>query len=205
MNVYIFQAALLCESCGKATADQLRESIKSLHPEFEEENESTFDSDYFPKGPYPDGGGEADTPQHCDHCHAFLENPLTADGVTYVQDALDNGTDGEGSKDVLAQWAEFYEMTPRYWFSTSSGWIELRLTLEDARSGSHQGRCDDDIEALRRVPYIKAQLDALDPVKLAADLSEYGAWEEAELADHDANLNRILWLACGDIRDSRKG
>jgi len=28
-------------------------------------------------GPYPDGGGEADAPQHCGGCGVFLENPLT--------------------------------------------------------------------------------------------------------------------------------
>jgi hypothetical protein len=29
-------------------------------------SESDYDSEDLPKGPYADGGGEADTPQHCD-------------------------------------------------------------------------------------------------------------------------------------------
>lgn len=30
-------------------------------------------------------------------------------------------------------------------------------------------------------------------------LRGYGAWDEEQLKDHDENLTRILWLACGDI------
>lgn len=84
-------------------------------------------------------------------------------------------------------------------FYSSSGRVELELTLEDAQSGSHQGRCDDDIVELRRVPYIAEQLSTLNPEALARELKGYGAWDETELADHDENLSRILWLACGGI------
>lgn len=79
--------------------------------------------------------------------------------------------------------------------------LELQLTADDAASGAHPGQCDDDITALRRVPYIAEQLAALDAASLSAELREYGAWDDAELADHDANLSRILWLACGNIVD----
>lgn len=92
-------------------------------------------------------------------------------------------------------------MNTKRWFSTSSGLIEFEMELEDARSGSHQGRCDEDIADLRRVPYIAATLDAIDPEILRRELKEYGAWDADELADHDANLNRILWIACGDITE----
>jgi large repetitive protein len=33
-------------------------------------------------------------------------------------------------------------------------------------------------------------------------LDEYGAWDDKELRDHAQNLQRILWLACGDIVDN---
>jgi hypothetical protein len=90
----------------------------------------------------------------------------------------------------------------KHWFSSSSGRIELELDLDDAKCGSHQGRCDDDVAELSRVPYIAKQLKAIDdPKLLAAELSEYGAWDNAELADHDQNLQRILWIACGNITD----
>ena len=87
------------------------------------------------------------------------------------------------------------------WFSSSSGRIELTMTLEQAQSGSHQGQCDDDVLALSKVPEIAAQLEAIEPKLLAAELKEYGAWDADELADHEQNIIRLLWLACGDITE----
>lgn len=49
------------------------------------QDESTYDSGEYPKGPYGDGGGESDSPQHCGACHEFLENSLTSDGAEYVR------------------------------------------------------------------------------------------------------------------------
>lgn len=104
MDVYIFQAALLCDTCGtlyKQGTDK---------PEHVDENdESSYDSDEWPKGPYPDGGGEADTPQHCDHCGVFLDNPLTPDGECYVEERFDNFVErDEGLFDVLREWRMAY-------------------------------------------------------------------------------------------------
>jgi hypothetical protein len=85
------------------------------------------------------------------------------------------------------------------WFSTGSGKIELEISREDAASGSHQGQCDNDIAALRTLPYIAEQLAKIDRKLLVGELKEYGAWTMRELVDHDQNLSRLLWLACGDI------
>jgi hypothetical protein len=87
------------------------------------------------------------------------------------------------------------------WFSTSSGRIEIEITLDQARTGYHQGQCDEDVLFLSREPEIASQLAAIDPALLAGELREYGAWDDKDLADHDQNLQRILWLACGDIFD----
>jgi hypothetical protein len=73
--------------------------------------------------------------------------------------------------------------------------------MEQALSASHQGQCDDDVLAFSKVPRIAEQLARIDPEVLRAELKEYGAWDAQELADHDQNLQRILWLAAGDIRD----
>lgn len=84
MDVYIYQAAIYCEDCR--------------NPEME--------------GPHSEGGGEADAPQHCDTCKAFLENPLTADGYDYVREQCFNaGTVHSSDVNALmpiAEWAEFY-------------------------------------------------------------------------------------------------
>jgi len=70
MDVYVYQSAFLCEDCAmKVSADRA----------------PSDDSDQYPVGPYPDGGGEADCPHHCDHCGLFLRNPLTGDGERYIQ------------------------------------------------------------------------------------------------------------------------
>jgi len=85
------------------------------------------------------------------------------------------------------------------YFSTGSGRIELQIKLDHAHTGHHAGQCDQDIEHLLTVDYIRAQLDAIPPALLAEELRDYGAWSTEELADHEQNKARILWLACGDI------
>ena len=79
--------------------------------------------------------------------------------------------------------------------------FELRITKNDALTGSHQGQCDSDIAYLRTKPYIARQLEQIKPETVVAELAEYGAWEPEELTDHDANLDRILWIACGNIAE----
>jgi hypothetical protein len=120
MDVYLYAADLFCEDCG----DKIKASLAA---QADPDNESTWDSDEYPKGPYAEGGGEADSPQHCDDCGVFLENPLTNDGARYVVEQCeayisgdDAGLGGEyvscmvsdraemdGAK-ILAQWARFY-------------------------------------------------------------------------------------------------
>lgn len=84
-------------------------------------------------------------------------------------------------------------------WTDSHGYIELAIHTEDAAKGSHAGRCDEDIAALRAVPYIAEQLAALSPDVVKTSLREWGAWNDDDMADHDANLSRLLWLACADI------
>ncbi len=84
-------------------------------------------------------------------------------------------------------------------WTESLGRIELQITRAQAHTGSHQGQCDADIAELRRVPAIRRQLEKLPAPLVAECLREYGAWDDAELSDHDANLSRLLWVACGDI------
>ena len=85
------------------------------------------------------------------------------------------------------------------WASTGSGRIELQMSLSEAQSASHQGQCDDDVQALSRLPHIEAQLNEISPALLRTELQEYGAWDEEQLADHEQNLQRLLWSLAGDI------
>jgi len=52
MKAYVYRAALLCEDCAN--------TVKLERSAFA----SSEDSNEYPQGPYGDGGGEADSPQH---------------------------------------------------------------------------------------------------------------------------------------------
>jgi hypothetical protein len=111
MDAYIYQAALWCEEC--AAEIQLEVPVPQ-GANLEDNDEATWDSDDYPKGPYADGGGEADTPQHCDGCGEFLENPLTEDGHLYVIEAIvEHLANGRGTASVLTEWADEYSISAR--------------------------------------------------------------------------------------------
>lgn len=107
---YMLQAALICNHCAAefmANTPRPPEVIELAPGDFDE---TSYDSDVWPKGPYGDGGGEADCPQHCDHCGEFLNNPLTGDGENYVMDAFREYVDaGRGNLDVLLEWRASYD------------------------------------------------------------------------------------------------
>lgn len=110
MQVYIYQAELFCRDCG----EHLREAVQ-VPAGADLADESTFDSNDYPKGPYSDGGGEADSPQHCGDCGVHLENPITPDGVAYVRKALtEYAVTGQGRDIILRQWAEFYGLADNF-------------------------------------------------------------------------------------------
>ena len=87
------------------------------------------------------------------------------------------------------------------WYSSGSGRIELQMTMEQAQSASHSGECDEDTRELSKVPAIAEQLERIDQSVLSSELREFGAWSMEELADHDHNLQRILWLGACDIAE----
>ena len=99
MKAYIYQAALLCEDCGKTRRITL--TVQGRRPRgFPDE--TIYDSDQYPKGPFD--AGESDAPQHCDGCGLFLENALTPEGIEYIRDALLE----HDRASVHAEWREFY-------------------------------------------------------------------------------------------------
>ena len=83
--------------------------------------------------------------------------------------------------------------------------FEIQMTRNQAESASHPGPCDSDVRDLLNDRKIARQLDKIAPEKIAAELKEYGAWDEVELSDNEANKARILWIACGNITDEING
>lgn len=79
----------------------------------------------------------------------------------------------------------------------------IQMTKEQVKNASHPGPCDDDVKELSELPKIKRQFKKINPADIAAELKEFGAWDETELQDHDQNIQRILWIAAGDIVDSK--
>lgn len=82
--------------------------------------------------------------------------------------------------------------------------FELSIPLREAEYASHAGNCDQEVSDVAATPRIAKQLAQLDPLTIRAELAEYGAWDDVELANHAQNLQRIVWIACGDIRDRKQ-
>ena len=61
----------------------------------------------------------------------------------------------------------------------------------------HQGQCDRDIAFWQG----KIDLSHISDDMLAAELKEYGAWNQGELKDRQANERRIIWIAAGNIQE----
>jgi hypothetical protein len=78
----------------------------------------------------------------------------------------------------------------------------LDLPADVVDACSHPGPVDDDVaEALLRDD-VSAELDRIDPEDLRVELAEYGAWDDEELADHEQNRARIVWIAACDIHEN---
>lgn len=78
--------------------------------------------------------------------------------------------------------------------------FEINMPEECVADCSHAGQCDADVAFW--LPLLDLKLD---PAKVRAELDEYGAWDEAELADDAANLQRIVWIAACNISEELDG
>ena len=106
-DVYVYQADIYCADCAKFHLAYCKNAGVA----------DNGDSDTFPQGPFSNGGGESDRPQHCADCSEFLENPLTHDGYEYVHAELvknrwhyydENNKKITYVKGILKDWQEFY-------------------------------------------------------------------------------------------------
>lgn len=103
-NVFFYRADIFCTDCGNG----FKRAIDADSPPRPEECD---DSERYPQGPIGNGGGEADTPQHCGKCGTFLENPLTREGRIYVEERIETARiDRKLDSVALTVWAQFYGM-----------------------------------------------------------------------------------------------
>ena len=84
----------------------------------------------------------------------------------------------------------------------SVGWFDnygnftASIPVECVRECSASGAVDESVAYWVK----KLHFDAPEPLA-AKWLKEFGAWDDEELADHAANVRRVLWLACCDLRE----
>lgn len=92
------------------------------------------------------------------------------------------------------------------WWLSSGGRIELAVKLRDAHVCAEPGQdASEAVAELLTANYIAEQLAEIPDDVLRDELSEYGAWDDEQLADRAQNLARLVWLACGDIADNYAG
>jgi hypothetical protein len=120
---YIYNADIYCDACGMDIKHTIRQEAKAAGKRLSDYVDLN-DSDSWPQGPHGDGGGEADTPQHCgsgESClnaevfsdtnkvGCFLENPLTQQGVQYLLEMINDwDTKGTGNGEVIELWRNHY-------------------------------------------------------------------------------------------------
>lgn len=82
--------------------------------------------------------------------------------------------------------------------------FEIKMTLKQAQSVSHQGKCDEDVQELLKDKKFLTQIQKIDLESIRMELREYGAWDEEELMDYAANLQRVTWIAGCNIVEEYK-
>lgn len=90
MDAFVYQADLYCTDCA------IRIKNRLTYAE---------DSDRYPQGPHPGGGGESDRPQHCASCAVFLCNELTEEGYRYLRLAGTRDADSP----TVQEWLGYYQ------------------------------------------------------------------------------------------------
>lgn len=83
-----------------------------------------------------------------------------------------------------------------YWVSSSCGRVEVVVPGQAILDLSASGPVDDAAEYWAQEGRTWGWED-VDPQDVASELAEYGAWDEEDLKDEDANRERFLWTAAG--------
>mgnify|MGYP003453680661 CR=1 FL=1 len=77
----------------------------------------------------------------------------------------------------------------------------LNITKAVAEECSRSGNNEYSVNYYMNLPKYKKQLLKLDKEQVRNELNDLGVWEDDELENHNDNLQRLFWLACGNISD----
>ncbi|PWU23555.1 MAG: hypothetical protein C5B48_08410 [Candidatus Rokuibacteriota bacterium] len=167
--MYVYQADTYCDSCGERIREQLSRAVRELDGfdrkyviaaglagvPTDPDDESSYDSDDYPKGPYPEE--PTDGPDHCAsvseclepvdladyglepdaqlhgaesrYIGALLNDELTADGVEYLRELL-------SEQDLTPYQVALH----RFWREQFSSELCEVLTAEARNAGEEHGR-----------------------------------------------------------------
>jgi hypothetical protein len=96
------------------------------------------------------------------------------------------------------------EINPNALYWSSFDRFELRLSGQCVLDCAHSGQCDEDVEYWVPLAKEQAEKDAFifgpTAERIRAELREYGAWSDEELADDEQNWHRLVWIAANNIR-----
>jgi len=106
----MYRGSFYCPDCARDIKREVRAEWKEKHGTPFEDN---GDSEGYPQGPLEEGGGESDSPNHCDGCGVFLENPLTRHGVEWMKEQARGATEdlkeGNWPSPAFLEWKRFYD------------------------------------------------------------------------------------------------
>ena len=86
-----------------------------------------------------------------------------------------------------------------YWYTSSSGHIEIQLPGDCLLSIAQPGDNEHDVMTWLGLDPVRSEINNLDPDDNRVELHEYGSWNDEELADHERNKMRFLWIAAHNI------
>lgn len=93
-------------------------------------------------------------------------------------------------------------MNTKTWIGGDNGDLELELTEEQFMSIPRGQDCSPEVKIIRQDPKVEEQLKRMSVESVKTYLFHFCCWEDDELNDHEENLDRLVWLACEDIREN---
>lgn len=88
-----------------------------------------------------------------------------------------------------------------YWISE----LEAALRIDDwYRTCSAQGDCESVVSDFICDPIFDALAQSTPHEYIRRELQEYGAWSAEDLADHEMNLTRFVWITACNMREEEK-
>ena len=99
------------------------------------------------------------------------------------------------------QMVKGYKYSAPITFHSQYGWLYSGSFPADCIAEcSASGAVDNAVEYWRNKLNLSAALEPVRPI-VERYLKEFGVWDDLQTADIDTLANRVLWIACGDIRE----